>query len=80
MLTGFRFSRTSENLARVYIEPTNACNLDCVTCMRNVWDEAPGSMSAAVFQRILDGVRAFQPTPFGLFWRVWRAADPPGHL
>ena len=61
--TGFRFSRTSENLARVYIEPTNSCNLDCITCMRNVWDEAPGRMSEAVFQRILDGVRAFQPAP-----------------
>ena len=65
--TGFRFSRTSENLARVYIEPTNLCNLDCVTCMRNVWDEAPGRMSEAVFQRILAGIRAFQPTPTVFF-------------
>jgi MoaA/NifB/PqqE/SkfB family radical SAM enzyme len=65
--TGFRFSRTSENLARVYIEPTNLCNLECVTCMRNVWDEAPGRMSEAVFQRILEGIRAFQPTPSVFF-------------
>ena len=64
---GFRFSRTTENLARVYIEPTNTCNLDCVTCMRNVWDVTPGRMSAAVFQRILAGVRTFQPTPSVFF-------------
>ena len=64
---GFRFSRTSENLARVYVEPTNTCNLDCVTCMRNVWDVTPGRMSAAVFQRILAGVRTFQPTPSVFF-------------
>ena len=42
-------------LSKVYIEPTNQCNLDCITCMRNVWNEPPGQMSEAVFQRILEG-------------------------
>ncbi len=65
--TGFRFSRTSENLARVYVEPTNQCNLDCVTCMRNVWEEPPGRMSEVVFQRILEGIQTFQPTPTVFF-------------
>lgn len=65
--TGFRFSRTSDNLARIYIEPTNQCNLDCVTCMRNVWDESPGQMSAGIFQRIMDGVREAQPRPLVFF-------------
>lgn len=65
--TGFRFSRSSEQVARIYIEPTNLCNLDCVTCMRHVWDEPSGRMSEAVFQRILEGVRAFQPTPTVFF-------------
>ena len=64
---GIRLTRSSANLARVYIEPTNFCNLDCVTCMRNVWNETPGSMSAPVFERILAGVRAFQPTPSVFF-------------
>ncbi len=31
-----RFARPVKSLARVYIEPTNRFNLDCVTCMRNV--------------------------------------------
>ena len=65
--TGLHVSRTSENLARVYVEVTNLCNLDCVTCMRNVWDETPGRMSEAVFQRILEGVRAASPTPTVFF-------------
>lgn len=65
--TGFRVSRSSRNLARVYIEPTNACNLDCRTCMRNVWDEAPGWMSEDVFACILEGVRAFEPVPTVFF-------------
>ena len=65
--TGLRLSRTSENLARIYVEPTNMCNLDCVTCMRNVWDEPLGRMSEAVFQRILEAVMALQPTPSVFF-------------
>lgn len=64
---GIRLSRSSENLARIYIEPTNQCNLDCVTCMRNVWDEAPGQMSSETFQRILDGIRSFVPVPSVFF-------------
>jgi MoaA/NifB/PqqE/SkfB family radical SAM enzyme len=65
--TGFRLSRSSNQLARVYIEPTNMCNLDCRTCMRNVWDEAPGRMSNDLFQHILEGVSAIQPTPSVFF-------------
>ena len=42
---------------RVYIEPTNQCNLDCRTCMRNAWERAPGRMSAETFDRILDGLQ-----------------------
>jgi MoaA/NifB/PqqE/SkfB family radical SAM enzyme len=64
---GFRFSRTSENLARVYIEPTNQCNLNCRTCMRNVWDEVPGQMSERIFQRILEGISAHDPVPSVFF-------------
>lgn len=64
---GLRLSRTSENLARIYIEPTNLCNLECVTCMRNVWDEAPGRMSLDVFQRIIEGIHTFHPIPSVFF-------------
>ena len=45
--------------------------------MRNVWDETPGRMSEAVFERILDGVRAFPPTPSVFFGGFRRTADPP---
>jgi MoaA/NifB/PqqE/SkfB family radical SAM enzyme len=50
-------------LAKLYIEPTNRCNLDCRTCIRNVWDEPPGMMSGAVFDRIVEGLKAFSPPP-----------------
>ena len=55
--------RPIAQLAKVYVEPTDACNLDCVTCVRNVWDEPIGRMSDATFARIIDGLRAFSPPP-----------------
>jgi len=45
------------HLAKVYIEPTNYCNLNCRTCMRNAWDEPLGYMPLAVFRQVLAGVR-----------------------
>ena len=63
-------------LARVYVEPTNACNLECRTCVRHVWDEPLGAMEPAVFDKVLEGVRATEPRPevfFGGF------GEPLGH-
>ena len=55
------------DLARVYVEPTNACNLDCRTCVRNVWDEPSGWMTDATFERIVQGLRDFLPAPTVFF-------------
>ncbi len=59
--------RSIHALARIYIEPTNICNLDCRTCMRNVWDEPPGRMEDETFQRILAGIRQVTPRPTVFF-------------
>src|SRR5690606_17422668 len=64
---GFIVAPSEDRLARVYIEPTNACNLDCRTCMRNVWDEPIGWMQSNTFERILKGVQALDPKP-GIFF------------
>jgi MoaA/NifB/PqqE/SkfB family radical SAM enzyme len=55
--------RPVTHLARVYLEPTNRCNLNCVTCIRNCWDEPLGEMSPATFARIVESLRAFSPPP-----------------
>jgi MoaA/NifB/PqqE/SkfB family radical SAM enzyme len=55
--------RPVTRLARVYIEPTNRCNLECRTCLRNVWDEPAGSMSEATFSRIVEGLKGFPGPP-----------------
>jgi MoaA/NifB/PqqE/SkfB family radical SAM enzyme len=53
-------------LKRVYVEITNKCNLNCSTCMRNVWDVDYGYISDQVFERILSGFdeRAEKPEIF----------------
>lgn len=48
---------------KLYIEPTNQCNLACRTCLRNAWDEAGGDMSASTFDRVLGGLRELVPPP-----------------
>lgn len=50
-------------LKRVYVEVTNKCNLNCSTCMRNVWDIQYGGMSAEIFERILSAFEGLQPKP-----------------
>jgi AbrB family looped-hinge helix DNA binding protein len=51
------------HLRKVYIEPTNRCNLECRTCIRNVWDEPLGQMNSTTFDRIVEGLRSFSPPP-----------------
>jgi MoaA/NifB/PqqE/SkfB family radical SAM enzyme len=64
---GVHLRRPVTHLAKVYIEPTNHCNLKCVTCIRNSWDEPLGEMSADTFERILDSLRVFSSPPSVLF-------------
>lgn len=62
-----RLLRPTAHLARIYIEATNLCNLDCVTCMRNVWEEPAGKMSDQTFARIFETVRSMSPLPTVFF-------------
>ncbi len=54
-------------LKKVYIEPTNECNLACRTCIRNTWSEPMGRMTLAAFNRIIRGLRSFNPRPTVVF-------------
>jgi MoaA/NifB/PqqE/SkfB family radical SAM enzyme len=47
---------TSDKLRKVYVEATSCCNLACVTCIRNAWDEPLGHMSMARYQHLLAGL------------------------
>ena len=59
--------RPITHLDRVYIEPTTCCPFDCTTCMRHSWNEKPGRMDMAVFEKVLDGLREFSPLPSVFF-------------
>jgi MoaA/NifB/PqqE/SkfB family radical SAM enzyme len=55
-----------DRLDRVYVEPTNRCNLDCRTCMRQGWEEGLGFMDFAIYEKLLAGWRFF-PARFEIF-------------
>lgn len=61
-----KLHRPVTQLSKVYIEPTNLCNIACRTCIRNNWDEAGGRMTDETFTRILESLRplASMPTIF----------------
>ncbi len=50
-------------LKRIYVEITNKCNLNCATCMRNIWDVKYADMSAETFKRILSSLEGLTKKP-----------------
>lgn len=73
-----RLRKPVTHLSKVYIEPTNRCNLECRTCLRNVWDEPSGEMSSATFARIIEGLRSFSPPPTVFFGGFGEPLSHPG--
>jgi len=59
----FRMHRPVTQLTKVYIEPTVACNLDCITCFRNAWEHPIGRMTEETFERFLAGLKEMSPIP-----------------
>ena len=55
-------------LAKVYVEPTTACNLRCRICVRNSWSEPMGSMQMATYRRLVDGLREVPSLRTMAFW------------
>jgi MoaA/NifB/PqqE/SkfB family radical SAM enzyme len=60
---GLHLSPPLTTLKRIYVEVTNKCNLNCSTCMRNVWNIEYGGMSAETFKRILSGLEGLPQKP-----------------
>ncbi|MGD8404537.1 MAG: radical SAM protein, partial [Anaerolineales bacterium] len=58
-----RMHRPVTHLTKVYIEPTVECNLDCITCFRNAWDQPMGRMSDETFTTILESLKKLNPIP-----------------
>ncbi len=47
------------NLHKLYVEPTTVCNLNCRTCIRNVWEDPQAHMEMEVFVQLLEQTKAF---------------------
>ncbi len=53
----------NDSLNKLYVEITTTCNLDCVMCVRRVWDEPIGMMPRAAFADLMDQVRRLDAPP-----------------
>lgn len=51
----------------VYIEPTNACNANCLFCPRQAMTRPVGFMEMALYRRIVDQVAELGPSELRLF-------------
>ncbi len=58
-----RLHQPTSHLAKIYLEPTNRCNIQCRTCMRNTWDEPMGMMGPDTFDHILAGLSTLSFKP-----------------
>ena len=58
---GIKLHRPITHLAKIYVEPTNRCNIDCRTCMRQNWDVEMGLMSTETFAAFKDSLSEFKP-------------------
>lgn len=54
---GFAVFHPKANIRKVYIEPTTRCNLNCITCIRNVWNDEQADMEMKTFNAILEQLR-----------------------
>lgn len=41
---------------KLYLEPTTGCNLQCRTCIRNVWEDPIQPMSMDTFRQVVEGL------------------------
>lgn len=60
--------RADPALSRVYVEPTNGCNLACRTCIRHSWSDETGVMSMDTYSRLIDGLRGVDSLKKVSFW------------
>ena len=75
-----RLHRPVTHLAKLYVEPTNRCNIDCRTCIRQNWDTPLGKMSEQTFAAILDSVTKISPRTTVFFGGLGEPLFHPGTI
>jgi MoaA/NifB/PqqE/SkfB family radical SAM enzyme len=56
-------NQSANTLNRIYLEVTNRCNLDCGICIRNTWEDLPGSLSLELYQKLISDIQLMDPLP-----------------
>jgi MoaA/NifB/PqqE/SkfB family radical SAM enzyme len=62
-VAGTTLRRAATHLAKVYVEPTSRCNLNCEICIRNSWTEIQGDMTGETFGCLLESLRRIEYKP-----------------
>ena len=57
MEEGWFLHSPKPNIKKLYIEPTNRCNLNCITCVRNSWPGDMGDMKLSLFEKIFSQLK-----------------------
>ncbi|AFV01156.1 MULTISPECIES: radical SAM protein [unclassified Dehalobacter] len=65
---GLLLRSTNPELSKLYIEPTNTCNLSCRTCIRHTWKDSEGFMSREVYLKLLAEASEFKSLRKISFW------------
>jgi tungsten cofactor oxidoreducase radical SAM maturase len=47
------------DLRKLYVEPSTICNLNCRTCIRNVWEDPLAHMEMGVFTQLVEQLAGF---------------------
>jgi len=65
---GLSLVRADPALTKLYIEPTNNCNLSCRTCIRHTWKGPTGFMDMITFNKLIEGAKALSSLKKISFW------------
>lgn len=65
---GLSLRSTEPALSKLYIEPTNTCNLQCRTCIRHTWKDREGFLQMDTYINLLDDVRELSSLKKISFW------------
>ncbi len=65
---GIVLQRIEPGLTNLFIEPTNACNLSCRTCIRNTWEAAVGVFEISLYRKLIKELEKVSTLEKISFW------------
>jgi Predicted Fe-S oxidoreductases len=66
--SGLSLRNINPALSKIYIEPTNTCNLNCRTCIRHTWKDPVGFLKMETYIKLLEEVSTIPSITKISFW------------